>query len=37
MQEAREVHSGIMNMTAFYIGIAIVAHAFMWIWKPWLG
>ncbi len=35
--EAKEIHSGFMQMTILYIGIALVAHALMWIWRPWLG
>jgi light-harvesting complex 1 beta chain len=37
IQEAREVHGGVMQMTFVYIAIALVAHFLMWVWKPWLG
>jgi light-harvesting complex 1 beta chain len=37
VQEAREVHSGIMSTTFIYIAIALIAHFLVWIWRPWLG
>jgi light-harvesting complex 1 beta chain len=36
-QEAKEIHSGFVQMTALFIGIALLAHVLMWVWRPWLG
>jgi light-harvesting complex 1 beta chain len=33
--EAKELHSGFTMMTIIYVVIALVAHYFMWIWRPW--
>jgi light-harvesting complex 1 beta chain len=33
--EAKELHGGFMMMTIIYVAIAVVAHYFMWIWRPW--
>lgn len=35
-QEARELHGGFMRMTVLFIGIAVVAHVLMWVWRPWI-
>ncbi|MDX2288931.1 MAG: light-harvesting antenna LH1, beta subunit [Hyphomicrobiaceae bacterium] len=34
--QAREIHSGFMNMTIIFIAIAVAAHFLTWIWRPWL-
>lgn len=36
-QEAKELHGSFMQMTMVYVGIAVVAHILMWIWRPWVG
>jgi len=36
-QEAREVHGYFMQLMIVFIGIALVAHLLMWMWRPWLG
>lgn len=34
--EAKEVHGWFMSSFAVYILFAIAAHAFVWMWRPWL-
>mgnify|MGYP001817519791 CR=1 FL=1 len=36
-EQAKEVHGYFMQLTTIYVGIALVAHLLMWIWRPWLG
>lgn len=36
-QEAREFHGYFTSMTTVFVGIALVAHLLMWIWRPWIG
>ena len=36
-QEAREFHGYFTQMTTLFVGIALVAHLLMWMWRPWLG
>ncbi|MEL6291027.1 MAG: light-harvesting antenna LH1, beta subunit [Pseudomonadota bacterium] len=36
-EQAKEVHNYFMQLTVFYVAIAVVAHGLMWAWKPWLG
>jgi len=35
-QEARELHSNFVSVTMVYIGIAVIAHILMWMWRPWI-
>ena len=34
-EEAKEIHGAFMGTFALYVMIALVAHAFMYAWKPW--
>jgi len=34
-EEAKEIHKAFMGTFALYTGIAIVAHALVFAWKPW--
>lgn len=34
-QEAQEIHKAFMGTFALYVGIAVVAHALMWVYAPW--
>jgi len=34
--EAKELHSNFVTVTMVYIGIAVVAHILMWMWRPWI-
>jgi light-harvesting complex 1 beta chain len=36
-QEAREFHGYFTSMTTVFVGIALVAHLLMWIWRPWFS
>jgi light-harvesting complex 1 beta chain len=36
-QEAREFHGYFTSLTTVFVGIALVAHLLMWMWRPWLG
>ena len=36
-EQARELHGQFMGMTMVYVGIAVVAHVLMWVWRPWIG
>jgi light-harvesting complex 1 beta chain len=36
-QEAKELHSGFMQMTILYVAIAVVAHVLVWLWRPWIN
>lgn len=33
--EAEEINGWIMRGTLLFTGIAIVAHALVWMWRPW--
>ena len=33
--EAKEIHGAFMGTFTLYVGIALVAHALMYAWKPW--
>jgi light-harvesting complex 1 beta chain len=33
--EAKEIHGAFMGTFTLYVGIALVAHAMMYAWKPW--
>jgi len=33
--EAREFHAIFVTSTLFYVGIAVVAHFLVWLWRPW--
>ena len=33
--EAKEIHGAFMGMFGLYVTIALVAHALMYLWKPW--
>lgn len=35
--QAKEVHGYFMSLTVVYVGIAVVAHLLMWMWRPWIG
>ncbi len=35
-EEAQEIHKGFMGTFTLYVVIALVAHALMWAYKPWL-
>jgi len=35
-QEAKELHGNFMSVTMVYIGIAVIAHILMWMWRPWI-
>ena len=35
-EEAQEIHKGFMGTFVLYVAIALVAHALMWAYKPWL-
>ncbi len=35
-EQAKEIHSGFMNVTVVFIAIAVAAHFLVWIWRPWL-
>ncbi|MEM6475921.1 MAG: light-harvesting antenna LH1, beta subunit [Pseudomonadota bacterium] len=34
-EEAKEIHGAFMGTFALYVMIALIAHAFMYAWKPW--
>lgn len=34
--EAKEFHNGFMSGFYIWLLVAIVAHALVWAWKPWL-
>ena len=34
--EAKELHGNFVSVTIAYIGIAVVAHVLMWMWRPWI-
>jgi len=34
--EAKELHGNFVVVTMVYIGIAVVAHILMWMWRPWI-
>jgi light-harvesting complex 1 beta chain len=36
-QEAQEFHSYFTNLMTVFIGIALVAHLLMWMWRPWIN
>jgi light-harvesting complex 1 beta chain len=36
-QEAKELHSAVVSVTVLFVGIALIAHVLMWIWRPWIG
>ena len=36
-QEAREFHGYFTSMMTVFVGIALVAHLLMWIWRPWIS
>ncbi|AOL22857.1 light-harvesting complex 1 beta chain [Erythrobacter litoralis] len=36
-EEAQEIHKGFMSTFTLYVVIALVAHALMWAYKPWIG
>ena len=36
-QEAREFHGYFTQLMAVFIGIALVAHWLMWMWRPWFN
>ena len=33
--EAKEFHTYYMQGLVLFVGIAIVAHILVWIWRPW--
>jgi len=33
--EAQTVHKYMVSTTVIYVGIAVVAHLLMWIYRPW--
>lgn len=33
--EAKEFHKGYVASMAFFVTVAIIAHIFMWAWRPW--
>jgi len=35
-QEAKELHGNFVSVTILYIGIAVIAHILMWMWRPWI-
>ena len=35
-EEAKEVHSLFMKSFLVFTGIAVLAHIFAWLWRPWL-
>lgn len=35
-QEAKEFHGRFMLAFASFVAIAVVAHALVWFWRPWL-
>ena len=34
--EAREFHKIFMQSFAIFVGVAILAHILVWLWRPWL-
>jgi light-harvesting complex 1 beta chain len=34
--EAKEFHSIFMTSFLVFVGIAVVAHILVWMWRPWL-
>ena len=34
--EAKEFHGGFMLGMAVFVGVAVVAHYLVWLWRPWL-
>jgi light-harvesting complex 1 beta chain len=35
-EEAKEVHSLFMRSFLIFTGVAVLAHIFAWLWRPWL-
>lgn len=35
-KEAQEFHKGFMSTFGIFVGIALVAHLLIWIWRPWI-
>lgn len=36
-EEAKEFHKIFMGWFVGYVAIAVVAHALVWAWRPWIG
>jgi light-harvesting complex 1 beta chain len=36
-QEAQEFHGYFISMMTVFVGIALVAHLLMWMWRPWIN
>jgi light-harvesting complex 1 beta chain len=36
-QEAQEFHGYFTTLTVVFVGIALVAHLLMWMWRPWFN
>nr|WP_051512475.1 light-harvesting antenna LH1, beta subunit [Skermanella stibiiresistens] len=34
--EAREFHKIFMQSFAIFVGVALLAHILVWLWRPWL-
>ncbi len=34
--EAQEFHAIFMKSFMIFIGVAVVAHILVWLWRPWL-
>jgi hypothetical protein len=36
-QEAQEFDGYFRTLTVVFVGIALVAHLLMWMWRPWIN
>jgi light-harvesting complex 1 beta chain len=36
-QEAQEFHGYFVTLMMVFVGIALVAHLLMWMWRPWFN
>lgn len=34
--EAQEFHAIFMKSFMLFVGVAVVAHLLVWLWRPWL-
>ncbi|WP_323374663.1 MULTISPECIES: light-harvesting antenna LH1, beta subunit [Skermanella] len=34
--EAREFHKIFMQSFAIFVGVAVLAHILVWLWRPWM-
>ncbi|MEM1371414.1 MAG: light-harvesting antenna LH1, beta subunit [Pseudomonadota bacterium] len=35
-EQAKELHNGFVQVAVAFTGIAVVAHVFVWLWRPWI-